>query len=200
MSMASNRKAMSPEISPTVEGHDADAALQSAYRDLGAGDLDGAESSFRHVLEITGERAKALNGLGIVASMRGHTGSAVSHYRQAIEIAPDYTLARDNLFQVLVVEGRRQAQSGKTGQAEATLDAAYELLMGDGGGEEQADARTSLEVYLDSTPASKLSETMFRHPIAGPMNVEQSLLFVTRHFDHHRRQISRIRRSGAFPA
>ncbi len=65
---------------------------------------------------------------------------------------------------------------------------------------EWADARTSLEVYLDSTPASKLSETMFRHPIAGPMNVEQSLLFVTRHFDHHRRQISRIRRSGAFPA
>lgn len=144
MSIASKRRAMSPEISPTVDGHDADAALQSAYRDLGAGELDGAESSFRHVLENTGESAKALNGLGIVASMRGHTGTAVRLYRQAIEIAPDYTLARDNLFQVLVVEGRRQVQSGKTGQAEATLDAAHALLAGDGGGEEQADARKSL--------------------------------------------------------
>ena len=143
MSITPKRRAVSPATSPTVEGHDADAALQSAYRDLGAGDLNGAESSFRHVLENTGERAKALNGLGIVASMRGHTGSAVSLYRQAIETAPDYTLARDNLFQVLVVEGRRQVQSGKTGQAEATLDAAHELLTGDGG-EEQAEARTSL--------------------------------------------------------
>lgn len=66
--------------------------------------------------------------------------------------------------------------------------------------QEWAACRTSLEAYLDSTPASKLNETMFRHPIGGPMNVEQTLLFLTRHFDHHRRQISRIRRSGAFPA
>jgi uncharacterized damage-inducible protein DinB len=65
---------------------------------------------------------------------------------------------------------------------------------------EWSASRTSLEAYLDSTPASKPSETMFRHPIGGPMNVEQTLLFLTRHFDHHRRQISRIRRSGAFPA
>jgi uncharacterized damage-inducible protein DinB len=66
--------------------------------------------------------------------------------------------------------------------------------------QEWAASRTSLEAYLDSTPAAKRSETMFRHPIGGPMNVEQTLLFLTRHFDHHRRQISRIRRSGAFPA
>jgi uncharacterized damage-inducible protein DinB len=66
--------------------------------------------------------------------------------------------------------------------------------------QEWAASRMSLEAYLDSTPASMPSETMFRHPIGGPMNVEQTLLFLTRHFDHHRRQISRIRRSGAFPA
>lgn len=66
--------------------------------------------------------------------------------------------------------------------------------------QEWAASRTSLEAYLDSTRASMPSETMFRHPIGGPMNVEQTLLFLTRHFDHHRRQISRIRRSGAFPA
>jgi len=66
--------------------------------------------------------------------------------------------------------------------------------------QEWAASRTSLEAYLDSTPASMPSETMFRHPIGGPMNVEQTLLFLTRPFDHHRRQISRIRRSGAFPA
>ncbi len=66
--------------------------------------------------------------------------------------------------------------------------------------QEWAASRTSLEAYLDSTPASLPSEMMFRHPIGGPMNVEQTLLFLTRHFDHHRRQISRIRRSGAFPA
>ena len=66
--------------------------------------------------------------------------------------------------------------------------------------QEWAASRASLEAYLDSAPASMPSETMFRHPIGGPMNVEQTLLFLTRHFDHHRRQISRIRRSGAFPA
>ena len=66
--------------------------------------------------------------------------------------------------------------------------------------QEWAASRTSLKAYLDSTPASKLSETIFRHPIGGPMNVEQTLLFLIRHFDHHGRQISRIRRSGAFPA
>ncbi len=134
---------MSPETSPAIEYQDAEVALQTAYRDLGAGDLDGAESSFRQVLENTGERAKALNGLGIIAAMRGHTGTAISLYRQAIEIAPDYALARENLFQVLVVEGRRQIQGGGTVQAEATLDAASELLTGDTGAE-ISDARRTL--------------------------------------------------------
>ena len=58
---------MSRETGPAVKHHDADAALQSTYRDLGAGDLDRAEGGFRHVLEYTGERAKALNGLGFFA-------------------------------------------------------------------------------------------------------------------------------------
>ncbi len=120
---------------------DAEAILRTAYRDLGAGELDRAEGGFRHLLESAEARAQALNGLGIIAAMRGQTSRAVGLYRQAMDAAPDYALARQNLFQVLVVEARRHVQEGRLRQGETTLDAADEVLTRN---EEDGEDRATL--------------------------------------------------------
>jgi tetratricopeptide (TPR) repeat protein len=129
----SRNAAVAAVVEPETE-----AALQAAYGALGTGDLDAAERAFRHVLDTTHARAKALNGLGIVAAMRGQSGLAVGLYRQAIESAPDYALPRDNLIRLLAAETGRRADAG----AEATLDAARELL--DDGVADLGEARAIL--------------------------------------------------------
>ncbi len=52
---------------------------------------------------------------------------------------------------------------------------------------------------LDSVPASKLQSPLFRHPIAGPMDLNGALLFLEAHFDHHLRQVERLFGHEDFP-
>ncbi len=61
------------------------------------------------------------------------------------------------------------------------------------------DTRAALVVYLESITESALRKPVLRHPISGPMDVLQGLVFLGRHFDHHLRQARRIRRAAAFP-
>lgn len=60
-------------------------------------------------------------------------------------------------------------------------------------------ARDGLREWLAGLDRAALRRPVFRHPIAGPMNPEQTLLFLRRHWDHHLRQIRRIRGAPGFP-
>ncbi len=62
------------------------------------------------------------------------------------------------------------------------------------------DTRAAVAGYLEGTTEATLRRPVLRHPVSGPMDVLQGLIFLTRHFDHHLRQVARIRRAAAFPS
>ena len=47
---------------------------------------------------------------------------------------------------------------------------------------------------LSNYPEEALSKNVFKHPIAGPLNIRQSLKFMKSHIEHHLQQVDRIRR------
>ena len=112
------------------EKQDSSSLLNSAFQNLKRGALDHAESVFQGLFESSDgqDRAKALNGLGLVATQRGQIVNAVSLFRQAVEIDPDFTWARQNMVQVCIGQAQRQAFAGKPKDAEAILDTASEFL------------------------------------------------------------------------
>lgn len=72
------------------------------YIDLGiayghTGDLDKAEASFTHVLEINPRHPIAYNELGIVYRRKGRFAEARVSYEKAIALVPDFHFARLNL-------------------------------------------------------------------------------------------------------
>ncbi len=52
--------------------------------------------------------------------------------------------------------------------------------------------RTSLKDYIDKFPAEYLNKEIYKHPIAGWLNLSQTLIFLQNHFDHHKIQIERL--------
>jgi len=60
-------------------------------------------------------------------------------------------------------------------------------------------ARTDLKAILAETKERGLEYAAYKHPIAGPWNVEQALEFLVAHLDHHLRQLDRIRQNPSFP-
>ena len=64
---------------------------------------------------------------------------------------------------------------------------------------ELATTLRQLRAHLDAVPPGRLGHKIFRHPIGGPMNVEESLDFLVKHHDHHMRQVERITAAPGFP-
>lgn len=64
---------------------------------------------------------------------------------------------------------------------------------------EWSEVRARLESYLESLRPVDLRLMAFKHPIMGPTSVKGVLQFFHQHFDHHMRQVARIRRSPDFP-
>lgn len=62
------------------------------------------------------------------------------------------------------------------------------------------EVRGRLQALLERLGESGAHSAAMMHPIAGPLDVEETLLFLSRHLDHHLRQIDRIRRHPRFPA
>lgn len=58
--------------------------------------------------------------------------------------------------------------------------------------------RRDLVAELDGV--TDLGEPIIAHPVAGPADARQTLRFLTAHFDHHLRQVRRIRAHRDFPA
>ncbi len=74
------------------------ASAQAAYwRD--------SESLFRHAIAVTEGNYEAWSGLGLALKDRGQIEEAVSDYRKALEIKPDFADARNNLGEALLLLG-----------------------------------------------------------------------------------------------
>jgi hypothetical protein len=64
---------------------------------------------------------------------------------------------------------------------------------------EWRDTHDQLERYLETIGPANVDDMAFRHPIIGPTSVRGMLPFLVSHFDHHMRQVRRIRASAGFP-
>ena len=53
------------------------------------------------------------------------------------------------------------------------------------------EVRSVLRAHLDSIQPDGLEALLFRHPVAGRMNVRQTLKLLELHFKHHLRQVDR---------
>lgn len=64
---------------------------------------------------------------------------------------------------------------------------------------EWSDERAALARYLETVHEEDLGRMAFKHPIMGPTRVRAMLPFLRNHFDHHMRQVHRIRGAPGFP-
>lgn len=83
------------------------------------GKLDDAAATLERAAELDQKSAVPCNLLGRLAERQGAAGLAEKHYRKAIELDPDLTLARVNLGVLLVgLERRDEARKTLTAAAE----------------------------------------------------------------------------------
>jgi len=99
------------------------------------------------------------------------------------------------MFQAITLFGIRiripRAVSDRvTPHAEPDMDALWR---------EWREVRENLRTFLEAMTAETLTDLAYRHPIVGPTPVKGMLSFLTKHFDHHMKQVSRIRASPGFP-
>jgi hypothetical protein len=52
--------------------------------------------------------------------------------------------------------------------------------------------RQKLGSYIEALPADKEKSQLFRHPLAGGLNLHQTLQFIAEHMQHHRRQVDAL--------
>jgi hypothetical protein len=56
-----------------------------------------------------------------------------------------------------------------------------------------------LKEFIFSLPSADKEALLFKHPIAGPFNVKQTLGFLYYHLKHHKYQLDAIKKSSDFP-
>jgi hypothetical protein len=66
-------------------------------------------------------------------------------------------------------------------------------------GERWVVLRSRLRDLLEGMPAELMKAPLFRHPIAGSMDLVRALRFLEAHFDHHLRQVDRLCSHPDFP-
>jgi len=62
-----------------------------------------------------------------------------------------------------------------------------------------AKSRAILYDYLKKFPQDKLMHFVFKHPLSGKFNIEQTLIFIYYHAHHHDHQLNRIISHSEFP-
>lgn len=61
------------------------------------------------------------------------------------------------------------------------------------------ELRTEWQEFLDEFDKDSAEKLLFKHPVMGRFNLEQTLRFMFEHVDHHRAQIKRIMDNPDFP-
>ena len=65
--------------------------------------------------------------------------------------------------------------------------------------EDWEETRKNLREFIDALPRERMKAAIYRHPYAGYFTVYQTLKFFEEHFQHHLKQIERIRAADGFP-
>ncbi|HET9178030.1 MAG TPA: sulfatase-like hydrolase/transferase [Terriglobia bacterium] len=76
---------------------DGAAAYYLGVAQLGSGNVDGAEGSFKRALEIDPRNFSAAYNLGVAYSRQKRADDAIGAFRRAVEILPDYAEAHEAL-------------------------------------------------------------------------------------------------------
>ncbi|NNF01636.1 MAG: DinB family protein [Bacteroidia bacterium] len=63
---------------------------------------------------------------------------------------------------------------------------------------EWAAVREELKQFIEKNAGETLDMNIFRHPLAGRMNMQNTLQFMKLHIKHHSKQVDRIARAGNF--
>lgn len=58
------------------------------------------------------------------------------------------------------------------------------------------EVRADWRETIDSFPPELVDQTIFKHPVVGPLNIAQALRFMYNHVDRHSKQIDRILHAG----
>ena len=111
---------------------------------------------FEHALAVTHNNAIANYNVGVELQSQGKAGDAVNHYRQAIQIDPEYAEAHNNI-------GRLLADEGKHNEALKHFNEALKIRP------KYAEAHSNLGVLLKSQgrlneAASQLNEALKLKP------------------------------------
>jgi predicted O-linked N-acetylglucosamine transferase (SPINDLY family) len=107
-------------IRPAATVAAVDPARDEAYRRYQAGDVRGAETLCRQILERQPGHAEAMYLLGAIALDAGHIDQASELFRQTVRLAPDNAVFANALGEV-------QLQQGKRADAEASFRQAARL-------------------------------------------------------------------------
>jgi Flp pilus assembly protein TadD len=81
-------------------------AFQLSEQALSDGNLPGAQSIFKQILQTVPDEPHAVNGLGVVAFRSGRLTEAEDHHRRAIALRPDNPTFHSNLYLVYYQQGR----------------------------------------------------------------------------------------------
>ena len=111
-----------------------------------------AEKSFKKVIELNPDNARAHNIRGTLVQILGKLDEAEESYRKAIELKPDYAEAFFNL-------GNEQNRLARLDEAEASLKKAIELKP------DYADAYNNLSLTLDRLGRSEEAVAILRKVI-----------------------------------
>lgn len=95
---------------------------------------------------------------------------------------------------VVYLHGRIKVPAKVAGRVTPAADPDMEQLWRD-----WAEVHASLASHLETLRAEDLDQMAYKHPIMGPTSVQGVLPFFRQHFDHHMRQVARIRRSPNCP-
>jgi tetratricopeptide (TPR) repeat protein len=144
---------------------------------LAAGDLEGAEASFRVALEYNDRYTEPHNNLGLVAMRRGHYREARRHFRAALDRNRDFAAAWTNLG--VALSTREDATDTEATPANA-MRAFREALAVDPG---VMEARVNLTRLLLATghhvdaleQARRLNQLFERDVIALTLQAEAAL-------------------------
>jgi tetratricopeptide (TPR) repeat protein len=99
-------------------------SFDEGVRALKAGELDAAEAAFRAVLDGGGDLAQVHNNLGIVYQQSGRHERAVTEFRAAVRLDPEYAAPR-------VLLGASLLALGRVRDARAPLEEAVKIAPGE---------------------------------------------------------------------
>lgn len=94
---------------PLPPRHAMSGSAQSSYQqgmDAAArGDASAAQSAFQAALSADSSAFRAAYNLGVLADRAGNEDQALTYYRQALRIQPDYELAVDGIVTIMIRRG-----------------------------------------------------------------------------------------------